>query len=168
MVPWGTGLSGVQSVLQYELRQATPADIQRVRELKFSGLRPYVEELWGWDADDQENRFRASFVPDRQQIIRYQNEDVGMLQVEDREDSVFLVGIYVAAGHRSKGLGSAVIRDVLALAARAGKPVKLRVLRPNPARALYERLGFRVTEESETRFSMEAGSLTWPARGGLR
>ncbi len=144
-------------MLQYELRQTTPSDIELVRELKFSGLRPYVEKLWGWNTDDQEKRFRASFVPDRQQIIRYQNEDVGMLHVEDREDSLILAGIYVAASHRSKGLGSVVIHDVLALAARARKPVRLRVLRPNPARELYERLGFRVTEESDTQLAMEAG-----------
>ncbi len=144
-------------MLRYELRQATPADMQLVQELKFLGLRPYVEKLWGWDSDDQEKRFRASFVPDRQQIICYQNEDVGMLHVEEREDSVFLAGLYVAARHRSKGLGSAVIRDVLVFAERCGKPVRLRVLRPNPARELYERLGFRVSEEFETHFTMEAG-----------
>jgi GNAT superfamily N-acetyltransferase len=149
--------------VRYELRQATDADIEFVRELKCSGLRPYVEKLWGWDADDQERRFRASFVPDRQKIISYRGEDVGMLQVEEGEDSLVLAGLYVAAGHRSKGLGSAIIRDVLTEAARLGKPVRLRVLRPNPARALYERLGFRVVEESATHFSMEmpsAGRLT--------
>ena len=145
--------------MQYELRQATPADTQLVRELKFSGLRPYVEKLWGWDAHDQEERFQASFVPDRQQIIRYESRDVGMLHVEDHGDEVILAGIYIATSHRSKGLGSAIIRDVLAQAALAGKPVKLRVLRPNPARELYERLGFRVAEESETHFAMEARSL---------
>ena len=148
--------------MQYELRQATAADIQFVRELKFSGLRPYVEELWGWDAEDQEKRFRASFLPDRQKIISCRGEDVGMLHVEERDDALVLAGLYVAAGHRSRGLGSAILRDVLAEAARLGKPVRLRVLRPNPARALYERHGFRVREESATHFSMEtsAGCLT--------
>lgn len=79
-----------------------------------------------------------------------------MLQLEAREDSLFLAGIYVAASHRSKGLGSAIIRDVLAEAARVGKPVRLRVLRPNPARMLYERLGFHVVGESATHVEMEA------------
>jgi len=145
--------------MHYELRQATPADIQLVRDLKFSGLRPYVEELWGWDAHDQEERFRASFVPERQQIIRCENCDVGMLHVEDHQDEVVLAGIYIASSYRSRGLGSAVIGDVLTEAARAGKAVKLRVLRPNPARELYERLGFRVTMESETHLVMEARRL---------
>jgi len=80
-----------------------------------------------------------------------------MLHVEDHEDEVILAGIYIASSHRSKGLGSAIIRDVLAQAAQEGKVAKLRVLRSNPARELYERLGFRVTEESETHFAMEAG-----------
>jgi hypothetical protein len=36
------------------------------------------------------------------------------------------------------------------------KPLGLRVLRNNPAHRLYERLGFRVMEETETHIYMEA------------
>ena len=147
-----------QSVADYELRQATADDLEFIRAVKFSGLRPYVEELWGWDDGDQEQRFLAGFVPEQQQVIRYRDEDIGVLHVEDREGSLSLVGIYINSNNRSKGIGAAVIRDVLARAGRIGKPVTLQVLRPNPARRLYERLGFVVTDETETHFTMEASS----------
>ncbi len=142
----------------YELRQATVDDLEFIRAVKFSGLRPYVEELWGWDDGDQEQRFLGGFVPEEQQVIRYRDEDIGVLHVEDREGSLSLVGIYINSNNRSKGIGAAVIRDVLARAGRIGKPVTLQVLRPNPARRLYERLGFVVTDETETHFTMEASS----------
>jgi predicted acetyltransferase len=142
----------IDLALPYELRPALPEDRALVRELKFSGLRPYVEALWGWDDADQERRFGASFAPERQQIIRHEGRDVGMLEVEDRGRELFLAGIYVAEGRRNRGLGAVVLRDVLAGAA---KPVTLRVLRPNPARGLYEGLGFRLTGETDTRFLME-------------
>lgn len=145
-----------RAIHRYELRQATPDDYAFMRDVKLSGIRPYVEEIWGWDPVDQEDRFRESFAPDRQQLIRCDGQDVGMLELEDRDDCLFLAGIFIAAAHRSSGLGTKIIQDVQARAQLHGKPVRLRVLRPNPARRLYERLGFRLVEESETHFTMEA------------
>jgi ribosomal protein S18 acetylase RimI-like enzyme len=45
---------------------------------------------------------------------------------------------------------------VLDEARRSGKPVALQVLKVNPARRLYERLGFSVTGENETLYFMKA------------
>ncbi|MEE9280835.1 MAG: GNAT family N-acetyltransferase [Myxococcota bacterium] len=47
-----------------------------------------------------------------------------------------------------------MIRFVLARGARRGVPVTLKVLRVNPARELYERLGFSVTGETREHFQM--------------
>jgi len=44
--------------------------------------------------------------------------------------------------HRGAGIGGAILRSLLAEAAAAGKPVRIHVERLNPARRLYERLGF--------------------------
>lgn len=152
-------------MIDYELRSASARDIDLVRELKFDGLRPYVEQLWGWDPEDQEQRFRASFAPERLRIIQVGGEDVGMLHVESEQDPWRLQGSYVAAHRRSHGLGGAVVRDVMQAAAASGAGLRLRVLRPNPARALYERLGFAVVSESETHFDMEAPA---PATGNAQ
>lgn len=40
-------------------------------------------------------------------------------------------------------------------------PVRLRVLKVNPARRLYERLGFKVVEEADTHYLMEAVLPFW-------
>lgn len=37
---------------------------------------------------------------------------------------------------------------------RSDKPVRLRVLKVNPARRLYQRLGFRIVDEDETHYTM--------------
>ncbi|MBW2281099.1 MAG: hypothetical protein JRG76_01380 [Deltaproteobacteria bacterium] len=49
-----------------------------------------------------------------------------------------------------------MVRDVLARASRRDLPVRLRVLRVNPARELYARLGFAQTGESATHYELEA------------
>ena len=64
--------------------------------------------------------------------------------------------IAVTPDLQGQGIGTSVIHQVLDEAKRSGKPVALQVLKVNPARRLYERLGFSVTGENETRYFMKA------------
>jgi ribosomal protein S18 acetylase RimI-like enzyme len=57
---------------------------------------------------------------------------------------------------QGQGIGMLVIQQVLDEAKRSGKPVVLQVLKVNPARRLYERLGFSATGENETHYFMKA------------
>ena len=45
--------------------------------------------------------------------------------------------------HRNRGVGTALLRNLQAEGAAAGKHVSIHVERFNPALRLYERLGFR-------------------------
>jgi hypothetical protein len=47
------------------------------------------------------------------------------------------------------------VRQVMAQAAAQERPVRLRVLRVNPAQRLYLRLGFVITDETPERLYME-------------
>ena len=58
--------------------------------------------------------------------------------------------------YQNRGVGSAVIRDVLAQAQAEGLSVGLQVLKVNPARRLYERLGFSLVGETATHYLMRA------------
>jgi ribosomal protein S18 acetylase RimI-like enzyme len=67
--------------------------------------------------------------------------------------------IYLHPDHQGRGIGSCLIRELLAKAQHAAKPVSLSVLKVNTrARRLYERLGFRKAGESETHYVMRAGN----------
>jgi hypothetical protein len=48
------------------------------------------------------------------------------------------------------------MRQVQVSAATRGVPVRLNVLKVNPARALYKRLGFAVVGEDDVRWFMES------------
>ena len=49
--------------------------------------------------------------------------------------------------YRNAGIGTAILRDILAEAAVAQKPVRIHVEKFNPALRLYERLGFAPIED---------------------
>ena len=142
--------------MPYSLRQAVETDIERMMRIGHEGIRPYVEQLWGWDQADQERRFRENFDLARISIVKIDGKDVGYLDVEKHDDHVFLVGIYLDREHRCRGVGSELIGDLLSSCRNLHQPLRLRVLRPNPAQRLYARLGFRTVEVTETHVYMEA------------
>ena len=129
------------NVTLYDLRDASDADYAFMQHVKLTGLRPYVEELWGWDQEFQEAHFREVFEAEQSQIITVDGQDAGFIVVTDEESELFLAGIYLSDLYRGKGIGAAVILDILERGREAQKPVTLSVLTPNPARRLYERLG---------------------------
>lgn len=65
-----------------------------------------------------------------------------------------------------KGIEACVIRALLSLAAQQCKPGTLAVMKINPALALYERLGLRITHEDEHKFYMRANPKATEDRAG--
>lgn len=104
------------------------------------GIRPHVEAVREWIPETEEQGFRDHFRPELIKIITVNGEDAGYLKVENHDDHVFVDGIYISCGFRSRGIGARVLTDLLRT---ASVPVRLRVLRSNPAQRLYARLGFK-------------------------
>ncbi len=75
-------------------------------------------------------------------IILSGNRAVGRLYVDRRTDEIRLLDIALLPEHRNAGIGTALLRGLLAEAERAGMPVRIHVERLNPALRLYRRLGF--------------------------
>ena len=138
----------------WELRQATAQDEGRLYEIHGAAMRDHVEAVWGWDEADQRERFRAAFDPARISVIVSSGEPIGLLRVEQRAEEVFLASVELAPEVQRRGLGGDIVRSVLSEAAQRGVPVRLQVFHQNPARRLYERLGFHAVGETPTHVEM--------------
>jgi ribosomal protein S18 acetylase RimI-like enzyme len=91
-------------------------------------------------------------------IIVIDGAAVGLVASEERPDEFWIDEIQLARAWQGKGIGTAVMLDLIAKANAAPKTVRLRVLLENPrARRLYERMGFRVTGQTATHHLMEHG-----------
>jgi ribosomal protein S18 acetylase RimI-like enzyme len=66
----------------------------------------------------------------------------------------YISNIEIAPEYQGRGIGTAITNGIIAEARRDGLSVTLRVLKVNPARHLYERLGFIVIKEDETHYYM--------------
>jgi GNAT superfamily N-acetyltransferase len=143
--------------MKYFLRRVEAADFDFLFRLKVVCLKEYVTAIWGWDEAFQRSRFAANFYPSDSHIIVACGRDIGQLSVEFRSADVHLNGIYLLPAYQGQGLGGRIIGDVLARAHAGNRPVQLQVIIGNPARRLYERLGFRATQKTSTHFIMRSG-----------
>lgn len=141
---------------QISLRLGTSEDSDFLYDLHRAAMQQYVAQTWGWDEAWQWNYFQQHFNPAECQIITFEGKDVGVLSVRNRETEVLLKFIEVLPEYQNQGIGTAVIKSVLEEARHTGQPVGLQVLKVNPARSLYERLGFLTTGQTATHYLMRA------------
>lgn len=135
-----------------QLRPASEEDFDFLYHLHRTTLKEYVDATWGWDPAFHRRRFTANFEPKKWQIVVVDGRDVGGLALDTRDDELVLNGIYILPEYQNRGLGTTLLRDLLAHA----RPVTLQVLKVNPAKRLYERLGFAIVGETETHYLMRA------------
>jgi len=90
-------------------------------------------------------------------LLDEQGEAVGRLLLHCGERHWRVVDVAILAAKRGRGLGSAVLREWLEKAAALGVDITLQTRPWNPARRLYERLGFRSFAENEL-----AVEMIWP------
>ncbi len=138
-----------------DLREATPEDEPFLLEV-YASTR--IEELqgFGW-GDDQLRAFikmqflarERSYPRVDSRIILLNGLPVGRMLVDRSDTSILLRDIELLTEYRNAGIGSRLIHDLMTEAAAAGKPIKLHVMSLSPAVRLYERLGFRKSDDAE-------------------
>lgn len=139
------------------LRPATGRDREFLFGLHRAAMGPYIEQLYGpWDDAVQWDFFDRWFQPKSVRVITVEGEDVGVLGMQDRDDEVYVTRIEVHPDWQNRGIGAAVMRDVLQQAKEEGRAVSLHVFEINPARKLYQSLGFVAFEQDEGRILMKA------------
>jgi ribosomal protein S18 acetylase RimI-like enzyme len=142
--------------MELDYRAAQDEDYDFLFELHRAVMREYVVETWGeWDEAWQQAYFRTHFSPSWLQIIQYQGTDIGVLLIQERAEEIYVASLEIHPDYQRQGIGSAVMRQMIAAARQRGKPVALKVLKANrDARGLYQRLGFGVTGEDHTHYIM--------------
>ena len=111
-----------------------------------------------WDDTQKDSFLRMQFeaqdhwyreqMPDASfDVVLVDGAPAGRLYVDRRDDEIRIVDIALLPEHRSRGIGTSLLGELLREADAAGKSVTIHVERLNPALRLYERLGFSVAED---------------------
>lgn len=135
------------------LRAATPADLPFLLALRRESMGPHLAAsgLHG-TPDDYLARVMHRF--DCAEVLVMHGQPIGLLKLQRDPGEWQVLQLQLSASAQGQGIGRRLLEDILADASRAGVPVTLSVLKANPAKQLYERLGFVVVGEDEFEFRM--------------
>ncbi len=145
----------------FELRPAHSGDLLFAWSLYEELMKALTIELLGrWNEAGQKQVIEWAVAQPDTSIIVKDGLDVGWMQVIGSPDSLYLGQLYVVPSQQNRGIGTAILRDLIGKARSNGKAFTLEVLKNNRARLLYERLGFRVIGQSEYKLRLQWQALT--------
>jgi GNAT superfamily N-acetyltransferase len=137
-------------------RPSTPGDREFLHELHHATYRDVVIRQFGiWDEQRQDESFVQTLADCEFRIVEVDGVAVGAIGVDERDDCVRLVELQILPARQGKGLGSALLHNLMLHAKSKNKSIRLRVLRESRARSLYERNGFAVIEDAGHVYVME-------------
>ena len=141
------------------LRKTTPDDSEFAYSVKKAAFRESVEQVWGWDENEQRQLHARRFAAQEFRIINVAGKDVGIMATVVGPDCLTLNQLFILPEHQGKGIGRECMLLIMEEARGLSLPVRLRVLKVNPrALAFFHRLGFQHAGETETHVLMESAS----------
>ncbi len=142
--------------MKYTFRPCVLDDFDFLFMLKKDNFRRYIEEIWGWNEEEQKNRLKEDLKKhlDHKKIILLDDKPIGVYVTHFTENGdLFINEISILKEYQNKGIGTNIISKQLK--ENKGTRTILQVFKNNPAKKLYEKLGFKVYNETETHYQME-------------
>jgi RimJ/RimL family protein N-acetyltransferase len=90
----------------------------------------------------QHTHYQQHYPSARFDVIELGGRPIGRLYVDRRPDEILIVDISLLPACRGAGIGTGILRGLLAEAAATVRPTRIHVELTNPAQRLYRRLGF--------------------------
>jgi ribosomal protein S18 acetylase RimI-like enzyme len=140
------------------LRPVTDADLPFLLRLYASTRTAELAPL-PWSEEQKQAFLRMQFQAqhsyytqhyggDRFDLVMDGAEPVGRFYVGRWSKEICVIDISFLPEHRGRGLGTALLRELLEEGATQGKTVSIHVEKFNPAKRLYERLGFALAGDA--------------------
>lgn len=145
--------------MNYVFRNFELNDFDFLFSLKKENFKWYVDEIWGWNDNDQIERLKKDIAQNQhynRKIIEIYNQPIGIyISFNTENGDFFIAEISLLKKYQNKGIGTSILKKQIEENKIRGIRTILQVFKNNPAKELYERLGFKIYNETETHYQME-------------
>ena len=143
---------------EYTFRNCTLNDFDFLFNLKKQHFKWYVDKIWGWNDTDQKEKLKHDLTEhlEHKHIIICNNEPIGIYAFHITENGdCFIDEISLIKEYQHNGIGTSILKNQIKENHKNKVRTILQVFKDNPAKKLYEKLGFKVYGETETHYQME-------------
>ena len=134
---------------KYTFRQAQSNDLEFVFKLIKSTMKDHITKIYGkWDDEFQFNYCKKGFDANKHRIITVDKQDIGCIAVSKDDLNIQIERLLILPSFQGLGIGTDILKKLKQEAKTNSKTLSLKVLHSNTrAQALYERIGFTVTQK---------------------
>jgi ribosomal protein S18 acetylase RimI-like enzyme len=131
----------------------------------YSSTRLDEVSAWGWGEHERDAFLKMQWMMQRKHydmqypdadnlIVCYQGIKTGRMMLKRTPDMLHLIDISLLPAFRNRGIGTRLIQMLQQEALWMKQTIQLHVVPHNPARRLYERLGFQLGESTDMYWRM--------------
>lgn len=120
----------------WSMRAVTSQDIEWLVVLKEAAMRPDLERLGRWDLDRSRRRLLEELAPASTWLVLAAGQRVGSVALRPGKNEDWLQHFYVLPEHQGRGLGRAVLRELLDRRDNP-RPARLLAVRGSAALRMY-------------------------------
>ncbi len=131
------------------------ADFEPLLALRIDVMREHLERVGRFKPSRARRIFRGHFDEPGLRLILIDGERAGCVGFRTAPDCLKIDSFYLDRRWHNSGLGTAILKALLAEADAAGKPMRLEVLTGSKAQRFYERHGFVKLREDEIEAEFE-------------
>jgi ribosomal protein S18 acetylase RimI-like enzyme len=108
----------------------------------------------------QDEHYRTNYPGATLDVVEVDGEPAGRLYVHRGPSDIRIMDIAMAPAFRGRGIGTTLLHALIEEAEGSGRKLSIHVEMNNPARTLYERLGFAPAGEHGVYVLMERAAAT--------
>ncbi|MES3005640.1 MAG: GNAT family N-acetyltransferase [Patescibacteria group bacterium] len=143
---------------KYNLRTAKSEDAEFLFNVILEAMNPVSITLRteAFDYDKEFKEYLKKFEPEKVSVIQYEGKDVGRLRIVRPKESIYIGGIQLLPDFQGKGIGKAIMSDLIEESDRMGTPITLEVHHVNEdVISFYQKLGFKGMNYLEKKLEMK-------------
>ena len=118
----------------------------------------YVEKIYGPWEDEFQVEFFKNFIREKRNYIKviiYNDRPIGIFTNYINEDGDDFIGLfYIDKVYQGSGIGTQILKEQLLADKKSNIDTVLQVFKENPAKKLYEKVGFEVYDETDNHYKM--------------
>lgn len=143
--------------MQFELVKATETDKDFLLTLRKATMVEHLEKA-GLFLSDEQHQLRIDHCFDDAYIIHHLGAVAGYIKFQQDSKQLTILQLQISPPRQAQGIGSMVLEYFIQQCKDSDKLLKLGVLKQNPARHLYQKLGFITVAEDQYEYQMELQS----------
>ena len=134
-------------------RQANQNDIVYLLWLRQETMTEHIVNS-GLETCVEKHIDRINYEFNESKIILFEDKAIGLLKSKKEDNKIEIIQIQIEPKYQGQGFGQDILNGIIKKADKNNLMITLSVLKLNPARNLYKKMGFKIIKEDKYSYKM--------------